>query len=113
MRRFILSSLILLPLAGLLLGQGPVTSGPGRPYDVRTPPPIPLSSAYAMALSRIGPATNRFYCVSASCVETTLPSYAGWVFWFSNTNREQARVEVYFESKAVHIPDARSAELLK
>ena len=113
MRRVLFLALVLAGTAGLLFAQGRLSSGPGMPYDAKTPPPLSLSQAYALALGRIGPATNHFYCLSASCLDKTLPQYAGWVLWFSNTNGERARVEVYFQSKSADIPDATSAALLR
>jgi hypothetical protein len=99
--------------AGFLFAQGWIFHGPGKPYDAKTPPPQSLTEAYGVAMDRVGAATNRLYCVSASCLENPPPYYAGWVFWFSNTNGERARVEVFFGSKEAFVPDAKSAELLK
>lgn len=99
--------------AGLLFAQGRVFSGPAKPYDPKTPPVLTLPRAFALAVAHIGSATNRFYCLSAICLERTLPGYPGWVLWFSNTNGERARVEVYFGDKDAYIPDAKSAALLR
>jgi len=113
LNRLSISIAILAMLAGLAFAQGRIFGGPGKPYDPKTPPPLALNEAYRLALTRIGEVTNRFYCVSASCLEKTLPEQAGWVFFFSNTNGDRARVEVYFHNKGAHIPDAASVELLK
>ena len=114
MKHVIVPILLLTAAASLLFAQGIFFSGTGKPYDPKEGPPrLALPQAYRMAVAHIGTATNRFYCVSASCLEKTLPVAAGWVFWFSNTNGERARVEVYFRSKVAYIPDAKSAALLK
>ena len=97
--------------SSLLFAQGLVISGGGKPYDPKAPPAISLPEAYAMVTARMGTATNRFYCVSASCLETM--HYAGWTFGFSNTNGERATIKVFFDSRIVHIADARSEALLK
>jgi hypothetical protein len=112
MKRMVPVTLAIVALAGMALAQRYAFSGPGKPYDAKTPPAKTLPQAYAQALAFIGPATNRFWCVSASCVES--PS-AGWVLWFSNTNGQRARVDVYFGEKGAHFypPDSNSAALLK
>jgi hypothetical protein len=106
-------TLFAIATGSILFAQGHIFSGPGRPYDPKTRPQTEIQAAYLLAVARVGPATNRFYCVSASCLEKTLPSYAGWVFLFANTNGDRARVEVYFGSKDAYVPDAKSEQLLK
>jgi hypothetical protein len=69
-----------------------------------------MLEAYAAATALMGTATNRFYCVSASCLGNTLP---GWIFSFSNTNGEMAHIEYYFGGKFARVPDANSEALLK
>lgn len=87
--------------------QSTIMSGGNRwtaiqSYDGRTPPPLTLPQAYEIALVRLGESTNRFYCLTASCVEMTNRGFTGWTFLFSNTNAQHARVDVYFD-KATHI----------
>jgi hypothetical protein len=100
------------------LGQGVAGSNPGfdfgvpmdPPYDGKKFPPLSLAEAYDMAVGRLGSTTNRFYCVSATCLEKTKSGWPAWTFSFSNTNGQTARVEVYFR-KATFI-DPASAEIL-
>src|SRR5205807_408091 len=74
----LLSMYIGMTAACMLLAQG-TTYPPGAnswrrfqsPYDPRMAPPISLSEAEVLATQRIGLATNRFYCISASCLEPT------------------------------------------
>ena len=62
-------------------------------YDPKTPPPLSLSDAYAKALLKLDKATNRFHCISASCVEmSNTNGWTGWTFWFSITNGQRARI---------------------
>jgi hypothetical protein len=82
-------------------------------HDAKVPPPASLPGAYAVALARLGDATNRFHCVNATCLEKTPFDLPGWSFTFSNTNGETARVEYYFLTKRVEIHDAKTAALLK
>jgi hypothetical protein len=102
--------------AGFVLAQGSITSGgkrwsPFQSYDGKSRPPLSLSEAYVLAEGKIGSATDRFFCVKASCLEMTNNGFTGWTFWFSNTNFEQARVDVFFD-KEVHM-GLQSAELLR
>ena len=66
-------------------------------YDPKTPPPLPLSDAYALAVQHIAPFTNRFYCISANCTEMTNQGFAGWTFTFTKTNGVRGNVQVYFD----------------
>src|SRR5258705_13097819 len=114
--RSLLIGLASLLVAGFLLAQGTITSGGKRwtafqTYDGKTRPPLSLSEAYVLAQARIGGATNRFYCVRASCLEMTNNGFTGWSFWYSNTNTQQARVDVFFD-KEVRI-GIQSADLLR
>ena len=91
---------------GLLLAQGKIASpNPSRmssnpmTYDPKSPPPVSLPEAYALALGHIGAATNRFHCVTASCLERTNSGWAGWVFTFGNTNNQRARVVVFYDKR--------------
>jgi hypothetical protein len=101
--------------AGILFAQGTLVSGGKRwtsvqTYDAKTPPPLALAEAYALGLNRVGRATNRFYCIHASCLELTNNGFTGWTFWLSNTNGQRARVDVFFD-KEVYI-DPQSSETL-
>jgi hypothetical protein len=104
--------------ACLLLAQGN-TQPPGgngwrryqSPYDPKARPPVEMPEAYALALARVGVSTNRFYCVTAGCLESTKRGLPGWTFCFSNTNGQRACVEVSFDREVD--ADSRSSELLK
>jgi hypothetical protein len=104
-------------VTSLALGQGfsPSSNGahPLPPHDPKMPPSTSLLDAYASVLARISVATNRFHCVSATCLERTAFGLPGWSFTFSNTNGETARVEYDFKAKVAYIPDAKSVALLK
>jgi len=71
-------------VAGGLFAQSIVTSGGRRwtkyqSYDSKTPPPLALPDAYALAIGRLAAipgATNRFYCISASALE--MAGTNGW-----------------------------------
>jgi|ERR1035441_2222144 hypothetical protein len=102
MKRLIIFGLATASVVGFVLAQGSITSGGVRwtkfqTYDARTPPPLSLSEAYTLALAHIDPASNIFYCVSASCLEKTNNGWTGWRFLFSNTNGQKGRVVVYFD----------------
>ena len=96
-----------------LMAQGKVSSsGPYPvfpPYDPRTPPPLSMGEAYALAVAHLGRATNQFYCITASCLQTTNDPFTGWTFSFSNTNGQRGRVNVYFYGKAETV--ARAGEI--
>ena len=80
------------------------------PYDAKMPPPLRIIEAYELALARVGNATNRYYCVTASCLEPTKRGLPGWTFCFSNTNGERACVEISFDKEVD--ADAQSGKLL-
>ena len=88
-----------------LLAQGEQGSHGWRrfenPYDPKTAPPLGLSEAYNLTLAHIGTATNRFYCVTASCLEKTKRGLPGWTFCFCSTNGDRAYVEVSFDKEVV------------
>jgi hypothetical protein len=105
---------LILSVISYAFAQGLATSNThGPPHDPKVVPPVSLPNAYAAALTRVGAATNRFHCVRATCVEKTLIGNPGWIFYFSNTNGEMARVEYYFGLNRAYIPDAKSDGLLK
>jgi hypothetical protein len=85
---------------GFLFAQGFSGSSVHPKYDFRGPPPLEISKAYALAIARLGGATNRFYCVTASCVEPSNHWSSGWTFGFSNTNGRIAHVRVLFNQEA-------------
>ena len=114
-RHLVVLCLALALTVTLIFAQGTITSGgnrwtPIQSYDGKTPPPVAMPEAYAIALKRIGVATNRFYCVTASCLEITNHGFTGWTFRFSNTNAQRVRVDVFFD-KEVRI-DNQSSEIL-
>ena len=102
---------VLAASTSLLLAQGWLGNPQLPVYDGKNKPPLSLPDAYATAIGRIGPATNRLYCVNASCLDMTNQLSTGWLFDFSNTNGQRATVKVLFNSE-VYI-DAKSASLLK
>jgi hypothetical protein len=112
MKRAFLPMLVLSAFTGLVFAQGRgSTPWVAPPYDVKWAPAKSLPEAYALAMADIGAATNRFHCVSASCLDKEFRG--GWTFLFSNTNGQTARVVVWFNAKRALIPDAKSAALLK
>jgi hypothetical protein len=106
MKTILILFFAVLAATGLLLAQGQVNvssrwwgSSDSRPYNCRFPPSIALPEAYTLALAHIGAATNRFHCLTASCLESTNSGLAGWTFSFSNTNNQRARVVVFYDKK--------------
>ena len=103
----IAAAIILVIAGGLLLAQGSwgsyggiVTNDPyWVPYDQKRSPSMGLSDAYQMALEYVGPATNQFYCVSATCLEKTKADLPGWTFSFCNTNGQRVGIQVQFRSR--------------
>jgi hypothetical protein len=72
-----------------------------RPYDMKNPPAINLSDAYALALNNLSSDTNQFYCSSATCIgnfpivsTSNINGVQGWAFIFSNTNGVQRKILV-------------------
>ena len=102
MKRLLIAGLATVLAVGFLFAQGSLVSGDRRwtavqTYDAKSPPPLPLPEAYALALAHIGPASNSFYCVRASCLELTNHGFTGWTFSFASTNGQKGRVVVYFD----------------
>jgi hypothetical protein len=97
--------------AGLVFAQGPSGSSHHSGFDLKMPPPLALPQAYTLATMRLGPATNSFFCISATCAEPANFTSRGWTFGFSNTNRQIVQVKVFFD-KDVYI-DPQDSELLK
>jgi hypothetical protein len=106
MKHVVLTVLIAVLAVGLLLAQG--TQVPGNswrrynsPYDLKTPPPLAMSDAFALTQiyiqAHMGTATNCLYCISASCVDMTKRGLPGWTFYFSNTNGQRIYMEVSFD----------------
>jgi hypothetical protein len=114
MRRTVLTLSIIAVAIGLL-GQGKTGSHDNRvytsPYDPKTRPPVAVPEAYERALRYLGAATNRFYCVSTTCLELGRSGYPAWKFSFSDTNGESAYLEVTFDKEVY--PDPRTDMLLK
>jgi hypothetical protein len=84
-------------------GVGPISNNwrkYTKPYAVRAAPPLSLSDAYSLSQAFMGDATNRFYCVSASCLEPTKAGLPGWSFAYYNANGQRVGVEVYFDKDA-------------
>jgi hypothetical protein len=66
-------------------------------YDPKMRPPLSLTEAYALALGNLANETNRFHCVTASCVESTNKGFTGWMFRFADTNDQRIGVMVFFD----------------
>lgn len=107
MKTFLIGLLAVAVVTGWLFAQGRVVSSPVAqvppgyipgPYVGRTPPPVSLQEAYDLALAHIGVASNSFYCIRASCVDSN--GNRGWTFTFANTNGQRGWLVVYF-SKGV------------
>lgn len=88
----------------LVISQ-PISERIAQGYYPTTPPPLALQEAYQLALTALGAGTNRFYCVSTTCLKR-LPTISnraglhdgqGWTFEFSSTNGVQKHVAVYFD----------------
>ncbi len=104
MKRTFLIVLCIGLAGGLLLAQSIINgyrvanfSGKPATYDPKTPPPLALPDAYALAVAHINRITNRFHCVAANCTEMTNNALTGWTFTFSNTNGVRGNVQVYFD----------------
>ena len=105
------TALIFIALAALLgvtwlFGQSIITSGDRRwskyqDYDPKTRPPLSLSEAYTLALGNLAAETNRFHCVTASCLESTNRGFTGWMFRFADTNDQRLPVMVFFDGWVV------------
>jgi hypothetical protein len=111
MRRGLTFTILWAACVGLAFAQGLSGSSHHPGFDPKRPPPLPLPEAYTLATTRLGSATNSFFCVSATCVESVNFMTTGWTFGFSNTNGQIAKVKVFF-NKDVYI-DPQSSELLK
>ena len=98
-----------------LFAQGQFGSQSSRrfesPYDPKSRPPVSLSEAYPLACAYLGNVTNRFYCVSATCLEVGKSGFPAWKFSWSATNGESAYLEVTFD-KEVYL-DPRTQMLLR
>src|SRR5258705_13438344 len=105
-----LMAMLLIAGSGWLLAQGKAGSSHHPTFDLKRPPPVNLSEACSLAMAHIGEATNRIYCVTASCLDRDSQRSAGWTFEFSNTNGDHAVVKVFF-SKEVWIDPKSSAVL--
>jgi hypothetical protein len=110
-RSILLCALLALACAGIVFAQGFSGSSHHPTFDIRKRPPLAFPEAYQIAVGRVGIATNRFSCVSGSCVEATNHWSTGWVFEFLNSTGERAQVRVYFNGDVS--VDAASAGLLK
>jgi hypothetical protein len=113
--RIIISILAGVLFAGFLFAQSIVISGGRRftkyqSYDPKTRPSLALPEAYALALNQIGPKTNQFHCLTASCIEMTNNGFTGWRFTFSNTNGQRVGLSVFFDGW-VHIDNPGSEAL--
>jgi hypothetical protein len=117
MKKIFVAILAFMAVSWILFAQGSFDPASGhdwrrynKPYDLKAPPPVGLSEAYALTLSFMGPATNNFYCVSASCTDKTRSGLPGWTFAFFNTNAQMVRIEVSFDKEI--FTDSPSAKLI-
>jgi len=108
---YLITAAALFAIVCIGLAQGLVHSGRESLFDPKEPPPTSLPDAYVAVLTRLGKATNRFHCISATCLEQT--GYRGWTFTFANTNGEMARIHYFFAARTTYISDAKSDALLK
>ena len=109
---FVILSVMLLSLVRFALGQGLTGNSHHPMYDLKKPPPVSLVEAYHLATTHLGEATNRVYCVGATCSGEETGWSAGWVFEFSNTSGQHAVVKVFFSNKDVWT-DPKTADALK
>jgi len=107
---FALAIFLVCLVSGLLFAQGYSGSSRHLSLDPKKPLPLTLPDAYVIAVKRIGAATNRFHCVTATCLDATNQWSTGWTFSFSNTNSGQVTVKVFF-NKEIWI-DMNSSALL-
>ena len=95
-----------------ILGSGGRRWTKYQTYGPKDRPPLALTEAYTLAVARLGPATNRFHCISASVLEMGgTNGWTGWTFWFSNTNGDRASMWVFFDGGVTC--DFRSGEGFK
>jgi hypothetical protein len=104
----LLVALAIMISVGAIMAQGWAGSNYLRDHDMRKPPPLALPVAYKLALGQLGDVTNRFHCVSATCLTGTNLWSNGWVFTFSNTNGDHAQVNVYFTGTLGIDPKSRT-----
>jgi hypothetical protein len=67
-------------------------------YNRSVAPRLPLDSAYKIAMTTLGQATNEFYCVGAGLAISFSPD-GEWLFSFSSTNGTPKYVTVEFDGK--------------
>jgi hypothetical protein len=122
MRKKQIILLLTLLATGLIFAQtnlfSPSNYPPQPPRDGRIPPPLNLDAAYGKAIHELGEETNRFHCVSATCLQwlTRLGSSeepkgttVGWTFVFLDTNGAPKNVYVYFDkASTVLIEDPKN-----
>jgi hypothetical protein len=77
---------------------------PPTPYDKKIPPALSLNIAYNKAVQALGTSTNKYYCISTTCLNhlgmvgsSEGFSEYGWTFIFSNTNGTITNVYVFFD----------------
>ncbi len=111
----VLVTMIIL-MAGILAAQDGGYRGPNfnrahrPPYDPKIQPPLEMITAYQMAMTYLGTATNRLYCVGASCLKPTRQGVPGWTFSFSSTNGYSADVDISFDKELY--TDGRTRQML-
>ena len=94
------AAVLFLTSCTMLLSQGYTGSSISpAAYDFKSTPPIDLPTAYKLAVAHVGAATNRFFCITASCLNATNKTSTGWTFVFSNTNTTNVKVKVFFNGE--------------
>ncbi|MDR3457549.1 MAG: hypothetical protein P4N60_08895 [Verrucomicrobiae bacterium] len=67
-------------------------------YNHSITPRLPLDSAYKIAMTTLGQATNDFHCVGAGLAISFSPD-GEWLFSFCSTNGNNRYVTVEFDGK--------------
>jgi hypothetical protein len=95
--------LLLAVAAHFLFAQG-LTLRRGQPIvGAGTRPPLSLPDAFAVAISYVGAATNRWWCTAASCSpDYGTTNLSHWEFGFANTNKGTLRAYVFFDKTFGH-----------
>ena len=103
MKRGFFVALLLVVAADLLFAQGLTMRRPHPIIGANTRPPLSLPDAYSVAITYVGPATNRWWCIAGHCSpDYGTTNLTHWEFGFSNTNKGVLRVHVFFDRTVGH-----------